>query len=187
MTTIERPLAAQYCRCAELVGVGVQCELLPDHQGVHAIGAPDGFLTWDDASERRWRLYPPPPWLIALPWATGFQPDIRRSGLGAGSGRIEVDERYLRAEVRHVVPAPSYLRDMPVYRHSPKGHNRPAFEIEQDDASPWVGHEVTVDGLVYVVSLARKPEPGPRADDPRVPDVENLNEPKPPAFDPPAG
>ena len=94
MTTIKRPAAAaQAYRCKCSTGIDAeQCELERDHSGVHAIGAPDGYLTWDEgATEKRWRLYPPPPWLIVLPWAPGFQPTIRRPG--SGSGHLEVDER----------------------------------------------------------------------------------------------
>jgi hypothetical protein len=97
MTTIERPCTSQYCRCDQPVGIGVrQCQVVPDHPGVHAIGFPAGYLTWGAASERRWRFNPPPAWLIALPWARGFQPEIRHSGSDTASSRIEVDERYLR-------------------------------------------------------------------------------------------
>jgi hypothetical protein len=69
-------------RCADYdVGTG-RCQLLADHGGAHAADVGGGrCLTWDsDEMYQQWRIYPAPPWLIALSWAPGFQPAVHEAG-----------------------------------------------------------------------------------------------------------
>jgi hypothetical protein len=68
-------------RCAIYdVGTG-RCQLLADHRGAHASDIGGGTcLTWAGHEMRQqWRTYPAPLWLIALPWAPGFQPAVQQA------------------------------------------------------------------------------------------------------------
>ncbi len=81
------------CRCDAVAARGADtCQLTAGHAGAHAAISLDACRTWDDTSTQGWRLLPAPAWLVALPWAPGWQPDSHRTG---DDGLRPVDERNL--------------------------------------------------------------------------------------------
>ena len=48
------------------------CHLLADHDGPHAVYlGGEQCITWMGADKSKWRVHPPPPWLVDRPWAPG--------------------------------------------------------------------------------------------------------------------
>jgi hypothetical protein len=64
-------------RCEDYDFSGGRCQLRFNHEGQHAADIGGTCLTWSPGEVHHWRMYPAPTWLIALPWAPGYQPAVR--------------------------------------------------------------------------------------------------------------
>jgi hypothetical protein len=56
--------------CGAQLGA-VRCELLANHDGLHAAATSTTYITWKRRDVRYWRRHPAAPWLAALPWVEG--------------------------------------------------------------------------------------------------------------------
>ena len=54
-----------------------RCQLLAEHDGLHATDVGGKCMTWHAEQIEYWPLYPAAPqWLIELPWVPGLRPSV---------------------------------------------------------------------------------------------------------------
>jgi hypothetical protein len=64
-------------RCLSIDSDAGRCQLTAGHDGPHAVGARDAFVTWDHRGRSYWSIRKPPPWMVDLAWSAGLHPRVR--------------------------------------------------------------------------------------------------------------